>query len=49
MPYYDWDEEHINLVRSSIREFCEKELSPEYVRWMDENCEIGRASCRERV
>jgi acyl-CoA dehydrogenase len=40
MPYYAWDEEHINLLRSSIREFCEKELSPEYVRWMDENCDF---------
>jgi alkylation response protein AidB-like acyl-CoA dehydrogenase len=40
MPYYGWDEEHISLVRSSIREFCQKELSPEYVRWMDENCDF---------
>ncbi len=40
MPYYGWDEEHINMVRASIREFCEKELSPEYVRWMDENCDF---------
>lgn len=40
MPYYGWDEEHINLVRTSIREFCAKELSPEYVRWMDENCDF---------
>jgi len=40
MPYYGWDEEHINLVRTSIREFCGKELTPEYVRWMDENCDF---------
>jgi acyl-CoA dehydrogenase len=40
MPFYGWDEEHISLVRSSIKEFCEKELSPEYVRWMDENCDF---------
>jgi acyl-CoA dehydrogenase len=40
MPYYGWDEEHINLLRASIKEFCDKELSPEYVRWMDENCDF---------
>ncbi|RJP35731.1 MAG: acyl-CoA dehydrogenase [Actinobacteria bacterium] len=40
MPFYAWDEEQINLVRSSIKEFCAKELSPEYVRWMDENCDF---------
>ena len=40
MPYYGWDEEHINLLRASIREFCDKELSREYVRWMDENCDF---------
>ncbi|MCP4625937.1 MAG: acyl-CoA/acyl-ACP dehydrogenase [bacterium] len=40
MPYYNWDEEHLSLVRSSIREFCQKELSREYVRWMDENCDF---------
>jgi len=40
MPYYGWDEEHISLLRASIKEFCDKELSPEYVRWMDENCDF---------
>jgi len=40
MPWYGWEEEQISLVRTSIREFCEKELSPEYVRWMDENCDF---------
>ncbi len=38
MPYYGWDEEHLSVVRSSIQKFCEQELSREYVRWMDENC-----------
>ena len=40
MPYYDWDEEHLAVVRGSIEKFCEAELSPEYVRWMDENCDF---------
>ena len=40
MPYYDWDEEHLAVVRGSIEKFCEDELSPEYVRWMDENCDF---------
>jgi len=40
MPWYAWDEEHISLLRASIKEFCDKELSPEYVRWMDENCDF---------
>ena len=38
--YYGWDEEHTSLVRASVKEFCDKELSPEYVRWMDENCDF---------
>jgi alkylation response protein AidB-like acyl-CoA dehydrogenase len=30
-----------NLIRSTYKEFCEKELTPEYVRWMDENCDFA--------
>ena len=26
------------MLRETYRKFCEKELTPEYVRWMDENC-----------
>jgi len=40
MPYFEWDEEHLSVVRGSIEKFCEAELSPEYVRWMDENCDF---------
>jgi len=40
MPYYEWDEEHFSVVRGSIEKFCEDNLSPEYVRWMDENCDF---------
>ena len=40
MPYYEWDEEPLAVVRGSIEKFCEAELSPEYVRWMDENCDF---------
>jgi alkylation response protein AidB-like acyl-CoA dehydrogenase len=40
MPYYEWDEEHLSVVRGSIEKFCEDELSREYVRWMDENCDF---------
>ncbi|MBW1688251.1 MAG: hypothetical protein JRS35_24705, partial [Deltaproteobacteria bacterium] len=40
MPYYEWDEEHLGVVRSSIEKFCEDNLSREYVRWMDENCDF---------
>lgn len=40
MAYYGWDEEHLSVVRSSIQKFCEQELSREYVRWMDENCDF---------
>ena len=28
-----------NLIRETYRDFCQKELNPEYVRWMDENCD----------
>ena len=28
-----------NIIRETYREFCQKELNPEYVRWMDENCD----------
>lgn len=30
-----------NLIRNTYRDFCEKELTPEYVRWMDENCDFA--------
>jgi len=40
MPYYGWDEERISVVRNSIRRFCRENLSREYVRWMDENCDF---------
>ena len=26
------------MLRETYRKFCEAELTPEYVRWMDENC-----------
>lgn len=29
-----------NLIRDTYRDFCQKELTPEYVRWMDENCDF---------
>ena len=40
MPFYEWDEDHLAVVRGSIEKFCEAELTPEYVRWMDENCDF---------
>jgi alkylation response protein AidB-like acyl-CoA dehydrogenase len=40
MPYYQWDEDHLSVVRSSVQRFCEENLSPEYVRWMDENVDF---------
>jgi alkylation response protein AidB-like acyl-CoA dehydrogenase len=40
MPYFEWDEEHLSVVRGSIEKFCEDNLSWEYVRWMDENCDF---------
>jgi alkylation response protein AidB-like acyl-CoA dehydrogenase len=40
MPYYEWDEEHLSVVRSSVQRFCEENLSREYVRWMDENVDF---------
>jgi acyl-CoA dehydrogenase len=27
-----------NMLRETYRKFCAKELTPEYVRWLDENC-----------
>jgi len=27
------------MLRETYRKFCEKELTPEYVRWLDENCD----------
>ncbi len=29
-----------NLIRETYRDFCKKELTPQYVRWMDENCDF---------
>ena len=40
MPYFEWDEEHLSVVRGSIEKFCEDNLSPAYVRWMDESCDF---------
>ena len=40
MPYFNWDEERFSVVRSSIQKFCEENLSPEYVRWLDEHCDF---------
>jgi alkylation response protein AidB-like acyl-CoA dehydrogenase len=40
MPYYEWDEQHLSVVRGSIEKFCEDNLSREAVRWMDENCDF---------
>ncbi|MBA3029635.1 MAG: acyl-CoA dehydrogenase [Desulfobacterium sp.] len=28
------------LIQKEVRNFCKKELTPEYVRWMDENCDF---------
>ena len=30
--------EEQNMLRETYRKFCKKELTPEYVRWLDENC-----------
>ncbi len=38
--YYGWDEERLSLVRSSVQRFCKENLSRDYVRWMDENCDF---------
>ena len=29
-----------DMIRSSIKEFCNKELARDYVRWMDDNCDF---------
>ena len=29
------------VIRDTYRQFCEKELTPEYVRWLDENCDFA--------
>ena len=49
MPYFGWDEEHLSVVRSSIQRFCEKELTREYVRWMDENCDFPPAELWKKL
>ncbi len=28
------------MLRKEVRNFCKKELTPEYVRWIDENCDF---------
>jgi alkylation response protein AidB-like acyl-CoA dehydrogenase len=40
MSFYGWNDEDIELVRSSFKKFCDQELTREYVRWMDENCDF---------
>lgn len=40
MPYFGWEEEPIEVVRSATQKFCAENLSPAYVRWMDENCDF---------
>jgi alkylation response protein AidB-like acyl-CoA dehydrogenase len=40
MPYFEWDEERLSVVKTSIERFCQENLSREYVRWMDENCDF---------
>jgi len=34
---FEFTEEQ-NMLRETYRKFCEKELTPDYVRWVDENC-----------
>jgi len=33
--------EEQQIIRDTYRKFCEKELTPSYVRWMDENCDFA--------
>jgi acyl-CoA dehydrogenase len=40
MPYFEWDEERLAVVQSSVERFCRENLGREYVRWMDENCDF---------
>ena len=40
MPYFEWDEERLSVVQSSVERFCRENLSREYVRWMDVNCDF---------
>lgn len=40
MPFYGWDDERLSVVQSSIERFCKENLSREYVRWMDEECDF---------
>ena len=35
---FDFTDEQ-NMLRDTFRKFCSKELTPEYVRWLDENCD----------
>lgn len=39
MEFQFTDEQQI--IRDTFRKFCEKELTPSYVRWMDENCDFA--------
>ena len=36
---FDFTEEQ-EMLRNEMQRFCKKELSREYVRWMDENCDF---------
>ncbi|MGW8321788.1 MAG: acyl-CoA dehydrogenase family protein [Thermodesulfobacteriota bacterium] len=36
---FDFTEEH-EMLRNEMQRFCKKELTKEYVRWMDENCDF---------
>ena len=36
--FFDFEfTEEQNMLRETYRKFCEKELTPDYVRWVDEN------------
>jgi acyl-CoA dehydrogenase len=37
---FQFTEEQL-IIRDTYRKFCEKELTPSYVRWMDENCDFA--------
>lgn len=36
---FDFTQEQ-EMIRDTYRKFCEKELTPKYVRWYDENCDF---------
>ncbi len=35
---FEFTEEQ-NMLRDTFKKFCDKEITPEYVRWVDENCD----------